>query len=293
MLRDAASRPGLHSEIGDATLTDHGRRLYAKLEPFLSAPEPLADVVRAAKLDGERGPHRLCVTPPSREARELALRLVERSIPPLQQLVTWEWYRPRPDYPIKPCPEKLEEIDSRLLSAALDVGLPLLYLFSPVAFAEAKASSPVTHMPNVERRDELLSRLSIFIREEWFLWRLAGSLGGPSRAMPWAIRFAAIEWWWPLREKQVSPWGLCLRCGEARVNWRRPRGEPRCPACAKEPPPARVWPQSAIAPASRGRWLFPCRACGNAFESRRDAVWCPDHKPSRTTRSRRSRVVSL
>ena len=91
--------------------------------------------------------------------------------------------------------------------------------------------------PEVERRDELLGSLPIFIRDESSFQQLAGACAGPTRAMPWATRFAAVEWWWPLEGSRprpgayasvaapLAPTGAGLAA--SRAAWPAPRSRPK------------------------------------------------------------------
>jgi hypothetical protein len=255
-------------------------------------------------LGGERGPHRLPLEPPPPAARGLAEAFAEQSIPPLAEALSgrdrisfgplgnghrlWKGHRP-----IKP-----------LNHGASSAGLPLLGACSDVALAAAFCELCATHMhraaqadregkdPFVQIRANLRAALTDYLLIEASLWDLALPRGGPTAFIPYAFRFAAIEWWWsPDAHRGRTAISLCLRCGAIWVPRRRPRSDvPLCAACRRHGlKELQAWPPHAIAPAERGTWWLRCatEGCITLFLSHAQARRCPDCRSAQITKSRR------
>jgi hypothetical protein len=110
--------------------------------------------------------------------------------------------------------------------------------------------------------------------------------------IPYALRFAAIEWWWaPDAHFGSTAVSVCLRCGDIRVPRRQPRSDlPLCTSCRRHGEnELQTWPTHAIAPAERGTWWLGCltAGCNNLFLGHAQARRCTQCRSALITPTRR------
>jgi hypothetical protein len=146
--------------------------------------------------------------------------------------------------------------------------------------------------PFAQKQTHLHAALTYFLVIEASLWDLARPHGAPTAFIPYALRFAAIEWWWsPGAHRGQTAIALCLRCGAIWVPRRRPRSVvPLCAACRRHGlQELQTWPRHAIAPAERGTWWLRCTAagCTNLFLGHAQALRCQHCRSAQITQSRR------
>jgi hypothetical protein len=279
----------VHSENRDAPAAKRLREQADKLDDVLASltgEDAARELANSLRLDSARGPNRLPDPEPLPEAWRLAELLAQDSLGPLQDALRdlggmtvvgtrWSVRPPRDELP----PEAT-------------LGLPLLFASSD-ATVEAVTKMQVARQLDkfTQIRENLSLRLSELIVEEHRLWDLASAYGGPSPRIPYAFAFRAFEWFWAPRVHAggVPTPTVCLRCGSLMVPRRVIASPPRCAACAKESPAARVWPAHALSPAERGTWWLRCQAknCANAFVAHAQARRCADCRSSSTTPSQR------
>lgn len=143
------------------------------------------------------------------------------------------------------------------------------------------------------QRLSLMKRLNGYLELEGNLWRLAKEGGFPDPP-PYAVRYETARWLW---SPAVSGSAFCLRCGMELWFKRAERREGartlRCGPCSRGLPSD--WPAHALAPHDRGTWWIACQhqGCGNAFIGYAQARFCPKHRASLLTRTRRRDPASL
>jgi hypothetical protein len=239
-----------------------------------------------------RGPHRLPLPPPRAGAVRLAKTFAEQSIQPLSQAFESRWAGVTFRGGWK------GHAPEQLLDGAAGLGLALLGACSEESLAAAACTIVAVEAyrgnedPFVKVRSQLRTARTQFLLIETSLWDLAARHGGPAPFMPYALRFAAIEWWWaPEAHRAQTAVSLCLRCGSIYVPGRLPRSAlPLCSNCRRTgEKDLRQWPAHAIAPAERSTWWLRCAAsgCTNLFLAHRQARRCPHCRLELITPTRR------
>ena len=264
-------------------MTDPAENLETMIE---GAPRELA---ASAGLDGNRGPYRLKdeERPPTTDAWKLAFQLTERvAIPAIEQLVARTGLANLHNrWPIKP--------RGALDPTFTQLGLALVGAFSQdaiEAFARVRLAERLHQRLPIFKahHKQLRTALGNFILLERTLWLLAASESGQQLEIPYAIRFALIEWAWHPHFRQDAN-ALCIRCGGTVKRRYTIEHSPRCERCRRETAKDREWPELAIAPASAGKWWLHCQAdnCGTPARGDRRTRYCHTHKKRNTTPTKR------
>ena len=238
-------------------------------------------------------------TGPSSEARQLAAELVRLSIGPLgTALADLGGMTVRSTGLVLRAPtDALETGAIETIRAYERIGLPLLGRCSEQAGWDILPTLVASRQPRFEHRaDRIAAALTNVVHLEDHLWSLASARGGPSRQIPYAFRYQALEWLsMPDMQAAVGREALCLFCGIIFRRRGRPKGGPRCPSCAKQPPRARTGPDHAVAAAGKATWWLRCQTdgCPNRFVGPMQRLRCPDCTTSRISpRKRRPRRSS-
>jgi hypothetical protein len=262
--------------------------------PLEQSAQVLAEAAALTERWGRYGPSDAVEVEPSREADLLADALVRRAFEALRR--AFDARRPIVSFRTisKNAPGQLAvrqptgaELPAEPQRHASMVGLPLSLSILP-AIQEAAELILIRRLEPWDRQAQASELGWELVRQENSLWRLASLYGsGTGSTMPYACRVRALRWWW---EPALSRDALCLRCG-CDIVYRRKRrldGLALCGLCLKR---RQLELPHAIAPAGRGTWWITCQAvgCSIAFVARAHARYCPDHKASSLTPSRRHR----
>jgi hypothetical protein len=157
-------------------------------------------------------------------------------------------------------------------------------LITLASYAHTRHTKPL--FDDDVRRNQL-QRLNAFAALEVNLWWFA-TPGGHPDPPPYAVRYDLARWLW---NPSISGVIFCIRCGTELRYERSERGEAsrtaRCRACSRGREDD--WPDNSLELHEQGTWLLHCEhpTCHRLFAGRRQARYCSDHKPNRTTLSRR------
>jgi hypothetical protein len=139
----------------------------------------------------------------------------------------------------------------------------------------------------------LVERANRFLLTEASLWDLARHDGGFDGAAPYSVRYESARYLW---SPGIAGFAFCLRCGDL-IRYRRAgrsgsksRRIPICGRCLRSG--SLDWPEHAVMPHTRGKWWLMCQrsGCTLAFAGSGQARFCPKHRASRITPSRRVRM---